>query len=72
VRLLKVENMRKANAKMLYESRRNLTDGLLYAIVIDDGPLDEKVIDAIAESGDECGEQFKRIDAEIKAEGADR
>jgi len=68
-----VANLRKATARTLYESRRNLTDGLLFAVALDDGPLDEKVIDAIAENGDECGKQFERVDAEIKAEkGEDR
>ena len=64
-----VENLRRATSLMLYESRRELTAGLLFAVSVDDeAPLDEKVIDAIAASGDEAGKQYERLDADINAE----
>ena len=70
---VKVENLRKVTARMVYKSRRDLTDGLLFAIEIDDSPLDEKVVDAIAKSSDEAAELRDQLDAEIKAdEGEDR
>ena len=68
-RRLNVANLRKGTSLMLYKSRRDLIDGLLFAIAVDDKtPLDEKVIDAIADSGDEAGKHYERLDAEIKAE----
>ncbi len=66
---VKVENLHKVTERMLYKSQRNLTDGLLFAASIDEAPLDEKVIDAIAKAGEDAGEIYERLDAEIKSAG---
>jgi hypothetical protein len=60
-------NLELAMDRMLAKSRRTMTDGLLFAVSIDDkSPIDEGLIDAIAKSGDEAGEIFERLDAEIR------